>query len=222
MMKGNSKIKIVLADDHRIMREGLRSLLERQPNLEIVAETDNGRDALKLCEKLIPEIIIMDITMPDLNGIEATRQIVAECPGVGVIGLSVHSDRQFVDAMLKAGASAYLLKDCTIHEVLSAIQSVLKKQTYLSPGIATHVLNGYLRGSRDTVPGPRSLLTPRETEVLQLFAEGKTRKSVADLLNISPRTVETHRRRLMDKLGIETTADLIKFAIREGFTQLEP
>jgi two-component system response regulator NreC len=220
-MGNDINLRILLADDHKIMREGLRSLLDEQAGMEVIAEADNGRKALRLCRELLPDLVIMDITMPDLNGIEATRQIIAECPGVKVVGLSVHSDRQFVKGMLQAGASGYLLKDCSFREVLAAIEAAVAKQIYLSPQVAKYLVEGFVNESSE-IDTPFSPLTARQREVLQLLAEGKSRSQVADILNISPRTVETHRRSVMDKLGIENTSELIRVAIREGLISLEP
>jgi DNA-binding NarL/FixJ family response regulator len=214
-------IKILLADDHKIMREGLRSLLERQSGVEVIAEAENGRTAVRLCRELKPDVVIMDITMPDLNGIEATRQIISETPGIKVVGLSVHSDRQFVEGMLKAGASGYLLKDCAFQDVISAVQAAAANEIYLSPRVAGFVVEGYLRSAAKGLSSASTALTAREREVLQLLAEGRSRSQIADILHLSPRTVETHRREVMDKLDIHSTADLIKFAIREGLTSLE-
>jgi two-component system, NarL family, response regulator NreC len=214
-------IRILLADDHKIMREGLRSLLEKHPGVEVIAEADNGRAAVKLSREMKPDVVIMDITMHDLNGIEATRQIISEIPGIRVIGLSVHSDRQFVEGMLKAGASGYLLKDCAFQDVISAIQAAAANEIFLSPRVAGFVVEGYLRTVSKGQSSASVSLTSREREVLQLLAEGKSRSQVAEILHLSPRTVETHRREIMDKLDIHSTADLIKFAIREGLTSLE-
>jgi len=214
-------IRIILAEDQTIMREGLRSLLEKYPDMEVAAEADTGRTTVALCRQLRPDVVVMDITMPDLNGIEATRQIMAECPGVKVLALSVHSERQFVEGMFEAGASGYLLKDCAARDLASAIRAVAENQTYLSPKIAGLIVEGYVRHLSKTSSTGYAGLTDREREVLQLLAEGKSRKEIADLLHISPRTVETHRRQIMDKLNLRTNAELTKFAIREGLTPLE-
>lgn len=213
-------IKVLVADDHKVVREGLRTLIEKQPGMEVIAEAENGRMALKLIKKLSPDIAIMDIAMPDLNGIEATRQIVAEAPGTKVIALSMHSDRQFVTRMMSAGASGYLLKDCAFEEVARAIRSVMARQTYLSPEIVSIVVKAFLRRSEPS-DSMLSVISPREREVLQLIAEGKTTKQIALRLHISAKTVDTHRRNIMDKLDIHSIAELTKYAIREGLTFLE-
>ena len=214
-------LKIILADDHSIMREGLRALLEKQPDIEVLAEAENGRTAVELSRDLRPDVVIIDIAMPDLNGIEATRQIVAESPGVKVIALSMHSDRKFVREMLSAGASGYMLKDSAFEELDKAISTVNDNQTYLSPGIADTVVKDYL-GKIVTDNSTASIaLTNREREVLQLFAEGKTTKQIASLLFVSIKTIETHRKQIMYKLGLNSIAELTKYAIREGLTSLE-
>lgn len=213
-------IKVLVADDHKVVREGLRTLIEKQPGMEVIAEAENGRMALKLIKKLSPDIAIMDIAMPDLNGIEATRQIVAEAPGTKVIALSMHSDRQFVTRMMSAGASGYLLKDCAFEEVARAIRSVMARQIYLSPKIVSIVVKAFLRRSEPS-DSMLSVISPREREVLQLIAEGKTTKQIALRLHISAKTVDTHRRNIMDKLDIHSIAELTKYAIREGLTFLE-
>ena len=214
-------LKIILADDHSIMREGLRALLEKQPDIEVLAEAENGRTAVELSRDLKPDVVIIDIAMPDLNGIEATRQIVAESPGVKVIALSMHSDRKFVREMLSAGASGYMLKDSAFEELDKAISTVNDNQTYLSTGIADTVVKDYL-GKIVTDNSAASIaLTNREREVLQLFAEGKTTKQIASLLFVSIKTIETHRKQIMDKLGLNSIAELTKYAIREGLTSLE-
>ena len=212
--------RIILADDHKIIRDGLRSLLENQKEMEVVAEADNGRKAVKLAQKYKPDIVIMDISMPDLNGIEATRQIVSETPDTKVIAFSMHSDRRFITRMLKAGVSGYLLKDCAFEELANAINSVISNETYLSPRITTTVLKDYMNQLTLNEPTDISLLTAREQEVLQLIAEGNTTKETASLLHVSRKTIETHRRQIMEKLKINSIAELTKFAIREGLTSL--
>ncbi len=212
-------IKIILADDHKIVRQGLRTLLEKESDMQVVAEADDGRMAVRLARELSPQVVIMDVGMPDLNGIEATRQVLAESPGVKVIALSMHSDRRFVMNMLKAGASGYLLKDSAFEELASAIRMVLNNKIYLSTEIANIVIKDYLQGGGDE--SVFAVLTPREREVLQLMAEGKSSRQIADRLNISIKTVETHRMQIMHKLEIYSVAELTKYAIREGLASLE-
>ena len=213
-------IRIILAEDHRITREGLVNLLQERSDMEVVGEAENGREAVKLANELSPDLVIMDVTMPDLNGIDATRIITSGSNNTKVIALSMYSDKQFVQGMIQAGASGYLLKDCAFEELVSAIQAVIQGDTYLSPGIAGIVVQDYLtklttdRSSADTV------LTNREREVLQLIAEGNSTKEIAARLSVSVKTVETHRRQIMEKLGIFSIAELTKYAIREGLTSL--
>ena len=214
-------IKILLADDHKIMRHGIRSLLEKEAGMEVLEETNNGRTAIKLARDLSPDVVIMDIAMHDLNGIEATRQITAELPEVKVIMLSMHSDRQMVADALQAGASGYLLKDCEFEELVRAIETVVSNRTYLSPEIAGILVENFVRKSPLSESSASSVLTSREREVLQLLAEGNTTKEIATSLCLSTKTVETHRRQMMEKLNIYTVAHLIKFAIRSGLTTLE-
>ncbi len=214
-------IRVLLADDHKIFRDGLRTLIEKEAEMEVVAEAENGRKAVKLAEKLSPNVIIMDVSMPDLNGIEATRKIIAGTSNVKVIALSMHSDRRFVLGMLEAGASAYLLKDCAFAELVSAIRQVAAGNTYLSPKIADVVVKGYLNKVSDTSLTRRTILTSREREILQLLAEGLSAKEIAAHLNLSIKTIETHRRNIMEKLEIHTIAELTKYAIREGLVALE-
>jgi DNA-binding NarL/FixJ family response regulator len=215
-------IKIMLADDHQIVRQGLRNLLAAEPDMQVVAEADNGRKVLPLVEKFGPDIVIMDITMPGLNGIEATRQIQAECPGVKVIALSMHSDSLFVLNMLKAGASGYLLKDCALEDLVRAIRTVMGNKTYLSPGISDVVIKDFVSSWGRAAPsGAFSVLTAREREVLQLMAEGKSTNDIADCLCVSVKTVESHRKQIMSKVGIRSVAELTKYAIRQGLTSLE-
>lgn len=212
-------VRIIIADDHTLMRQGLRALIAAQPDMEVIAEAGDGRTAVSLARNLGADVIIMDISMPDMNGIEATRQITAEHPATKVIGLSMHSDRRFVAQVLRSGASGYLLKDCAFDELTRAVQAVTAGQTYLSPGIAGPVIEDYLRrvGEADRVEG-NSPLSEREREVLQLLAEGRSTKQIAGMLQVSGKTVETHRRRIMEKLGIFSVAELTKYAIREGLT----
>jgi DNA-binding NarL/FixJ family response regulator len=214
-------IKILLADDHKITRQGLRSLLEKEPDMEVVAEAEEGRTAVRLVRELLPDVVVMDVSMPDLNGMEATHQIVAEHPNVKVIALSIHSDNLFVSEMLKSGASGYLLKDCAFEELASAIHFVVDGKTYLSPAVSGVVVDDYLHHLARTESPSSEVLTDREREVLQLIAEGKSTKQVALKLHISVKTVETHRRQIMSKLNIHTIAELTKYAIRQGLTSLE-
>jgi two-component system response regulator NreC len=214
-------IRIVLADDHKILRDGLRSLLEQQPDTQVVAEADNGRATVKLAQELKPDVVVMDIGMPDLNGIDATKQIVAKAPGVKVIALSMHSDKRFVQGMLSAGASGYLLKDSAFDELARAIQAVTAHQTYLSPEVAGVVVESMVSKTARRPSRAAVSLTDREREVLQLMSEGKSTKQIAAILSISIKTIETHRSRIMDKLGIHSVAELTKFAIREGLTSVD-
>ena len=214
-------VKIILADDHRIMREGLRALLEKEAGIEVIAEADNGRTTVELSRELNPDVVVIDIGMPDLNGIDATRQIVSESPAVKVIALSMHSDRKFVREMLSAGASGYLLKDSAFEELGIALTTVINNQTYLSPKIANTVVKDYLGKVEPKESKVSPALTKREREVLQLIAEGKTTKDIASQLYVSIKTIETHRKQIMDKVGLNSVAELTKYAIREGLTSLE-
>lgn len=215
-------IRIILADDHRIMREGLRSLLEKQPDIEVVAEAENGRTAVQLVRELSPDVVIMDIAMPDLNGIGAAHQIITECHGAKVVALSMHADRRFVARMFKAGASGYLLKDCAFEELARAVRTVAANQFYLSPRIASIVIKDYVRRLTETDFSASSFLTTRQREVLQLLAEGKKPNEIASCLQVTAKTVETHRRNIMGKLGIHSVAELTKYAISVGLTSAEP
>ena len=214
-------IKILLADDHRIFRESLSTLLEQQTDIEIIAQANNGQTAVQLAKKLLPDVVIMDIGMPDLNGIEATRQILSKESQIKIIALSMYSDRKFVAEMLKAGASGYLLKDSAAEELIQAIRTVIGGGTYLPPSLTDLVVENYVRNPTRTEKGAFSALTPREREVLQLMAEGKSTKRIAGNLHISIKTVETHRLNIMEKLDIHSVAELTKYAIREGLTSLE-
>ena len=213
-------IRILLADDHKITRQGLRSLLEKQQDMEVVAEADNGRTAVRLAGEIAPDVVIMDLTMPDLNGVEATRQIVADSPDVKVIALSMHSDSLFVTEMLKSGAAGYLLKDCAFEELAKAIRIVLDGKTYLSPSISGVVVEDYVHRLSKVEFSGSEVLSDREREVLQLMAEGSSTKKIALKLHISVKTVETHRMQTMRKLDIHSIAGLTKYAIQEGLVSL--
>lgn len=216
-------IKVILADDHKIVLEGLRNLLDKRPDVEVVADAGDGRSTVELARKLCPDLVVMDVTMPDMNGIDATRRILSENPQIKVIGLSMHSDRRFVVEMLKAGASGYLLKDCAFEELANAIDTVMKNQIYLCPPIAKTVTEDYLHRIAPTNGSSvYTVLTSREREVLKLLSEGKTTKQIAYVLGLSVKTVETHVQKVMRKLGLHTIAELTKYAIREGLTSLEP
>ncbi len=214
-------IKIILADDHQIVRHGLRSLLEAEHDMKVIAEADNGREVLRMARELSPQVIIMDISMPDLNGIEATRQILGENPEIKVVALSMHSDSLFILNMLKAGASGYLLKDCALEELVKAIRTVVGNRTYLSPGVSDIVVKDFVCSWSEAPDASAfSLLTAREREVLQLMAEGKTTNQIAECLCVSVKTVEAHRKQIMNKSGIHSVAELTKYAIRQGLTSL--
>ncbi len=213
-------IKVLIADDHQIVRQGLRTLLEKEPDLEVVAEAENGRSTVRLVREKHPEVVIMDVAMPDLNGIEATRQIISEMPKVKVIALSMYADRRFVSNMLKAGASGYLLKDCASEELVRALRVVLAHKTFLSPGVADIVVKDYVQTPMGPEASVFNVLSNREREVLQLMAEGKSTNQIAELLHVSVKTVETHRQQMMQKLKIHSVAELTKYAIREGLTTL--
>jgi DNA-binding NarL/FixJ family response regulator len=211
-------IKVLIADDHQIVREGLRALLETEPGITVVGEAEEGRTTLRLVRELVPDVIIMDVAMPDLNGIEATRQVVAEFPEIKVIALSMHNDRRFVLNMLKAGAKGYLLKDCAFKHLIKAIRLVFANKTYLSDEISDLVVKDYLASTSSAEGSSSELLTAREREVLQLIVEGNTTGKIAECLQVSIKTVESHRHTIMLKLNIKSIAELTKFAIREGLT----
>jgi DNA-binding NarL/FixJ family response regulator len=214
------KIRVLLADDHKIVRDGLKALVDRCEDMEVVAEAETGRKAVSLARKYNPEIVVMDISMPDLNGIDATRQVLQEVKGVRVIALSMHSDKQYVDGALRAGVSGYLLKDCAADELIQCIRAVLSDKFCLSPGITGFLVNDYLQPAKEQVLADRNELSAREREVLQLIAEGRSTKAIADSLHISVKTVETHRKNIMEKADLHTVAELTKYAIRHGLTSL--
>jgi two-component system, NarL family, response regulator NreC len=209
--------RAIIADDHKIMREGLRSLLEKSGDFECIAEAEDGYQAVTLAKELRPDIVIMDIAMPNLNGIEATRQIKSELPEIEVVVLSMHATRNYVLQVLQAGASAYLLKDSAFEELSTALLAISRGGMYLSPAITKTAALSSLKGGTS---GPNEHLTKRELQVLQLIAEGKSTKDIAARLELSVKTVETHRKQIMDKLEIRSIAGLTKYCIREGLTTL--
>lgn len=202
------------------MREGLRALIEKHSDMSVIGEADNGRTTVKLAHELLPDIVIMDISMPDMNGIEAARQIISQDSRVKVIALSVHSNKYFVSEMLNAGASGYLLKDCAFGELVNAVRAVSSNRSYLSPEITDIMLKDYKDMLSKETLSVFSLLTQREREVLQLISEGKSTKEIANYLHISVKTVETYRKQIMDKLDTHSIAELTKYAIKEGITSL--
>lgn len=212
--------RVLLADDHTIVREGLRVLINALPGVEVVAETADGRATVDVARQLCPDVVVMDLAMPVLNGVDATRQIVASCPGVRVIALSMHSSRKFVLESLRAGASGYVPKESAFEELARAIEAVAAGQTYLSPRIAGLVVEDRIAPAGSTPPSAFAVLTPREREVLQLLAEGHTTKGIAASLGLSAKTVESHRRQIMHKLDLHSVAEITKYAVREGLTQL--
>ncbi|HXM44720.1 MAG TPA: response regulator transcription factor [Bryobacteraceae bacterium] len=213
----SSPVRIVLADDHTVMRNGLRLLLERQPHLQVVGEAADGRQAVALSESANPDVVIMDIGMPNLNGIEAARQIVNRSPRTAIAILSMHSDESYVIRALKAGARAYLLKDSAEADLLAAVRALTEGKSFFSPAISKILVEDYMRqlenrGAEDTY----ELLTNREREILQLLAEGRTNKEVANMLNLSLYTVETHRTHILQKLNLHSVPELILYAVRKG------
>ncbi len=214
-------IRILLADDHPILRQGLHSLFEKEPDIEIVGEAEDGRKTLELVRELIPDVIVMDISMPNLNGIDATHQIVHEFPKVKVVALSIHSNKVFVADMLRAGASGYVLKECPFNELLEAVRKVATGDKYLSSKIAGVVVSDYVRHLFETPESPLETLTEREREVLQLISEGKNTKQIALELHVSTKTIEANRRKIMEKLDAHSIAELVKTAIFGGLASLE-
>jgi DNA-binding NarL/FixJ family response regulator len=204
--------RILLADDHAVVRGGFRMILDAQDDFEVVGEVSNGREAVEQATSLQPDVVIMDVTMPELNGIEATRRIAAAAPRARVLALSMHRDAVYVREILRAGARGYLLKDSSEGDLVFAVRAIAQGEGYLSPAVSEAVLSDY----RKHVTNPVDLLTSREREVLQLIAEGKTNKEIATLLNLSVYTVEAHRGKIMEKLNLHSTGELVRFSLRNG------
>jgi DNA-binding NarL/FixJ family response regulator len=217
-----SVITIVLADDHTIVRQGLAKLLEAEPNIQVVAEAENGREAVTQVEALQPDVAIMDIAMPLLNGIEATRQIKKRSPHTKVIILSMHSHDRYISELISLGASGYLLKDSTGGEIIKAISAAIKGDTYLSPSISRRVIEDYLSLKKQSPQEDRyAKLSNREREVFQMIAEGHSTKKISETLCVSPSTVKTHRANIMEKLQFDNISQLIQFAIRLGIVEIQ-
>ena len=208
--------RVLLVDDHKIIRDGLRALLDKESDMAVVAEAQNGRVALKLASKLEPDVVIMDVSMPDLNGIEAARQIIGEQPGVKIIALSMHSEKQYVEGMLRAGVSGYLLKDTAFEELVKAIRVVCTGKKYLSPDVTDIVLQDYLHTDTTAGDQPPVLLTTREREVAKLVAEGYKTREIAAYLSLSPKTIEKHRSNMMRKLNLHSASEVTAYAISNG------
>jgi DNA-binding NarL/FixJ family response regulator len=211
----------MIVDDHQIVRDGLKAILHHEEGIGVIAEADNGRTALRLVDELKPEIVIMDIAMPDMNGIEATRRISSEHPSVKVLILSMHHDKRMVIEVFNAGARGYLLKECASDELLRAIRTLLQGEMYLSPKISSIVVKDLVKKQQGEILSEIFSLSSREREVLQLLAEGKNMKEIAFTMDVSIKTVEAFRKRLMDKLKVSSIAELTKIAIREGLTTLD-
>ena len=215
-------IRIALCDDHQIIREGLRSLLEKQPDMSVVGEGVNGLDAIRLARDKKPEIMVLDVAMPELNGIAAARRIIEDFPAIKILALSMHSDNHFVTEMLEAGASGYILKDSAFAELTNAIRMIMLGGMFISPRLAGNVLETFSSKAKPTRKVHHKVeLSERESEILQMISEGKSSKAIAGSLSISIKTVETHRQHIMQKVGIHNVAALTKYAIREGLTSLE-
>jgi DNA-binding NarL/FixJ family response regulator len=215
-------LRVLLAEDQRLMRSGLATMIGLQPDMEIIGEADNGRAAVELVQNLVPDIVLMDITMPELNGIDATQQIAVLDPAPKIIVLSLHADQRHVTDALKAGASGYVVKDSPLEELVLAIRAVCQGQIYLSPQVAGGVLHDYRRCVPGTASPDFATLSAREREVLQLIAEGKSTKAIATVLYVSKKTIDTHRAHILAKLHASSVAELVKHAIREGLTSADP
>ena len=215
------KIKVVVADDHTILRQGIKALLDNQEEIEVVGEAKDGREAIKAIEELSPDVILMDIAMPGLNGLEATRRIKKKFPRTKVVVLTMHTNEEYIFQILNAGADGYLVKETAFQDLISAINSVHRGEAFMSPSISKKVMTDYIQRAQGEEKVGFDTLTTREREILQLVAEGNSNKKIAEVLFISPKTVETHRAHIMDKLNIHDRAGLIKYAIRKGMINLD-
>ncbi len=212
-------IRILVADNHGILRQGITALIEKQSDMEVIGEADNGLTAVKMARELRPDVVLMDVSMPVLNGIEATRQIKSELPEVKILALSVHAKREFVLDMVKAGVSGYMVKECVLDDLVRAVKAVMNNQSYLSPQIASIVLEGITKNNIFDVTSNRyELLSPRDKQILQLLTEGRTAKQISSQLGLSVKTIESNRRQIMEKTEVDNLADLTKYAIRQGLT----
>ena len=215
-------IRIIVADDHAIIRYGLCRSFEQVADIDVIGQAENGMSTVKLTHKISPDVVIMDIAMPDLNGINATRQIHKESEDIKVVALSVHSNCNYVREIFRAGASGYLLKSCQFDDLLKAIRAVIEGKIYISPSISDIVIERVIPQCNSEIDSVFSLLSQREREVVQILTEGKTTKQAAKCLNISPKTIEVHRSRIMHKLNIDNIVQLTKYAIQEGLALSEP
>jgi len=222
-MSESGPIRVLLADDHTIVRQGLRSILEREPDLEVVGEAGDGREAVRMAASLAPDVVVMDITMPHMNGIEAASRIIKSNQGTRVVALTMHTAEEYVYSLLKAGARGYVLKDSSPSDLIEAIRAVARGGTYLHPDVSMTVVNEYLKrpDPRARSGQPSVALSHREREVLQLIAEGRTNKEIAGQLGLSVKTIEAHRTRIMEKLKIHNTAGLTRYAISRGIITAE-
>ena len=216
-MMTNNQIKIVLVDDHKLLRDGLRNIIEQKSNMQIIGEASDGREAISICSKLLPDVLVIDVAMAGLNGIEAAKQIHKTCPKIKIIGLSMHSSKQFIQGMFKAGAYGYLLKDGDSNELITAINTVIQDIKYLSKDINQEFLSIIKKG--DTIEN--NLLSSREKEVLQLITEGKTSKEIGEILFLSSKTIDVHRNNIMKKIELYTIPELTKYAIQKGLTTID-
>jgi DNA-binding NarL/FixJ family response regulator len=213
-------ITVLFADDHEVFHDCVKALFENHGEIKIVATAIDGRSTVRLAQELAPDVVVMDLTMPLLNGIDATRQIVTDNPAAKILALSSHRDRKTILAVLRAGAKGYIVKEAAISELVQAIEAVAAGRMYLSPHIIDRVLDSLLVGEDENELSPLDRLSGREREVLQLLAEGRNAREIATMLSLSPKTVETHRHRIMQKLGVSSPSDLVRLAIREGLTAL--
>ena len=215
------KTTVLVADDHTILRQGIKSLLANEEEIEVIGEAKNGREALTIIEETLPDVILMDIAMPGLNGLEATRRIKKKFPRMKVLVLTMYTNEEYIFQILNAGANGYLVKETAFQDLISAIKAVYKNEAFMSPSISKKVINSYIKRAQNDEKETCEILTTREREILQLIAEGNSSKKIAELLFISPKTVETHRTHIMDKLNIHNRTGLVKYAIRKGIVDVD-